>query len=282
MKNFKLKKIDFSKINLNTNLNLNLGKIILFGMIILILLGGGFTLHTKQVNNLKTDLEMEVKLKNALLDTITTYVNKNNELVAEKLTIQANVKELEKNNANLTIKQKELIKRVKDVEKENEIITAALVESNFIIDSLMHEGQTVVDDTKKTITFTDNYDKTIDNIKYKLDYNITIGNVVPFNTGMPTTLSFNSLKFPNEQFIEFHWKDERKDKYPIAFSVTNSNGFYQTTNINSYAIPELIKSEIKPTGWQKFGSFFTENGKKFMYIGIGGVLGVGTYVVLTQ
>jgi hypothetical protein len=271
------------------NININLGMLIIIGVLVLVLIGGGLKLFSNKVNNLKDDLQTEINLKDALLDTVSNYQNQKNEWVAEKLTIQASIDDLKKDKVNLTNSQKELLSRINSVEKEKnklkkekEVIAAALIETQQIVDSLIHEGKTVVDTTAKKITFTDSYEKTIDNVKYSLNYDFTVGNVLPFDDLKKPTLLINSLSFPNKQFIDFHWnKDKRKD-YPIAFSISNSNGFYQTTNIESYAIPNLKKELVNPTGWQKFTSFFDRNSQKVIYIGIGGVLGVGTYIILTK
>jgi hypothetical protein len=278
-----------AKLNLKTDINLNLGVIILIAAALVILIGGGFTLHSKKVNKLETELLAEVNLKNALIDSMSTYRNKEKEWVAEKLTIQGSVKELEKENLTLTNSQKELLTRVKNVEKEKnqlkqekEVIAAALIETQLIVDSLKHQGETVVDTTSKQVSFTDLYQKTIDDVKYTMKYDFVVGNVLPANPLEKPSFLIKSLSFPNEQFVDFHWNKDKKKGYPISFSVSNSNGFYQTANIESYAIPNLKKEIINPTGWQKIGSFFRENGNKAVYIGIGGAIGVGTYIILTK
>lgn len=277
------------KISLTGDIKINLGTLIIAGVLVFIVIGGGLKLHSNKVNKLEDKISAEVKLKNALIDSVETYQNKENEWVSEKLTIQASIDDLKEENTQLTESQKELLNRVQSVEseknkikKEKEVIAAALIETQLIIDSLQHQGQTVVDTTNKQITFSDTYDKTIDNVNYKLDYDFVIGNVLPANPLTDPTLLINSLNLPNKQFVDFHWnKDKRKD-YPISFSVSNSNGFYQTANIDSYAIPELNKELVNPTGWQKFTNFFKVNSQKIVYIGIGGALGVGTYVILTK
>lgn len=277
------------KLKLNTTLNLNLGVVILIGLALVILIGGGFTLHSKKVNKLQNELLAETKLKNALTDTITVYQNKEKEWVSEKLTIQASLKDLEKENTTLTQTQENLLKRIKNVEseknklkEEKQVIAAALIESKILVDSLLHQGQTVVDTTTKQVTFTDKYEKTVNDVKYTMNYDFIVGNVLPADSLLKPSLMINSLYFPNEQFVNFNWKNNKKEGYPISFSVSNSNGFYKTVNIESYAIPNLDKELINPTGWQKFKGFFTENGNKLIYIGIGGVAGVGTYMFLTK
>ncbi len=262
----------------NINLNLNLNTIIIIGVIVFFVFGGGLKLYQNKVNNLKDKLETEIKLKDALLDSVKYHKNKENELVAEKLTIQETLKNLEKINTQLTSSQKELLARVKELGKKNAVITAALVESKVVIDSLIHKGQTIVDTTKKTITYKDNYK----NGNKEVSYEFMAGNVTPFPINAKPTFLIKSLFFPNKQFVEFHWDKDNKKTYPIAFSVSNSNDFFKTVNIESYAIPELKKDIVDPTGWQKIGGFFTRTGNKLIYIGIGGAIGAGTYWYFTK
>jgi hypothetical protein len=96
------------------------------------------------------------------------------------------------------------------------------------------------------------------------------------------SLLFRHLEIPNEQFVDFHWKNEKKKGYPISFSISNSNKYIKTTNVESYAIPSLNKLNINPNGWQKFGNFMIKNGKTVIYIGIGGAIGAGTVYLLMK
>jgi hypothetical protein len=260
------------------NVNLNLSTIILIGAITFLLFGGGIKLYQNKVDNLKDKLETEIKLKDALLDSVKHYQNKENEWVSEKLTIQETIKNLEKMNGQLTDSQRELLRRVVEANKKNAIITAALIQSQVVIDSLKHQGQTTIDTTKKTINFKDNY--RVD--KKEFSYSFTIGKVLPAYMNEKPTLRIDSLYFPNKQFISFQWKKAKGKNYPISFSISNSNDFFKTVNIDSYAIPALDKDKIDPTGWQKFGNFFKKNGQTLMYIGIGGAVGVGTYIIMTK
>ena len=257
------------------NLNLNLSTLIIAGGIILMLLFGMWKYNSYKENKLNDKLTTEINLKNALLDTITNYKNKSNEWVAEKLTIQETVKNLEKSNSQLTQSQKELVTRVKEVEKKNSIITAALISSQLKIDSLLLAGKTVIDTTNKTITFSDKYK----NGSKEMNYSFTVRNVVPAVNTIKPSFIIDSLIFPNKMFVEFHWKDDSKNGYPITFSVSNSNDFFKTVNIDSYAIPEINKNAIKPNFWRKVGNFFTGSGNTLICLGIGGAIG-GTAVLL--
>jgi len=237
--------------------------------IIILILIGVIYYYVDRSGNFKAKYQEEVKLTKALQDSAIKYINKSNELVTEKLTLQTDIKNLTDENYVLTESQKNLIKRVKEVERKNTIITAALIESEVLIDSL--RGATVVvDTTDNTITVSDSLPD--------IQYNFTIGNVKPVFTKVKPTFTINKLRLPNTQFVEFHWKDSRKEGYPISFSVSNSNEYFKTTNIDSYAIPELLKPEIKPSLWNKMWNGI----KKHSPFLIGAVAGVGTTYILMR
>jgi len=220
-------------------------------------------------NNLKDKYEAEAKLKIALLDTIHTYKNTHNELVSEKLTLQASVKELTKMNNYLTASQKDLLDRVKEIEKTNTIIAAALIKTNVKIDSL-RQGKITVDTTGGKINISDS----LPEIQYSFD----IFKVKPKFPDQKPIFQINYLSLPNTQFVEFHWKDNRKEGFPVAFSVANSNKFFKTSNIDSYVIPEIIKETVKPNFWQKTWKGIKSAGP---YI-IGGVVGAGTVFLIMK
>lgn len=251
------------------SVNINLSTIVLIGIIIILLFGGGIMYHQNRVDNLKKELATEIKLKDALLDTVTYYLNKEKEWVAEKLTIQTTIKSLNDLNGKLTENQKELVKRIEEVNKKNEIIAAALIKTQIKVDSLLLQTKPVIDTLKKTVTFTDSYKEG----KKEMLFSFTIGNVIPAYKDITPKLKINSLLFPNKQFVEFHWKTEKKKGYPVSFSVSNSNDFFKTTDIDSYIIPEVDKNMIKLNGWQKFGRFIVKNGKNVVLIGVAGVGG---------
>jgi hypothetical protein len=226
----------------------------------------------KNTDKWKDKYEVEVKLKNALIDTVTYYQNENKEWVAEKLTIQESTKNLEKIFGQLSNSQKELINRVKEVEKTNEIINAALIETKVLVEKLVSNDSTdiEIDTVRKTIRFGD-YSK-IGN--KELIYQLTIGKVVPAFSDIKPTLMIDSLYFPNKTFVEFHWEKNKKADYPVSFSVSNSNGYFKTVGVESYAIPD-----IKYEG-SKFKQWLTKNGKALKYIGIGAGGATGLWLIM--
>ena len=240
-------------------MKLDLKIIAIIVLIVGIIIGG--TIMTNKNKRLADEIKTEVNLKNALQDVIKTYQNKEGEWVAEKLTLQSDVEILEGDNLNLTENQQKLVSKVKELQKDKDVITAALVQQSATIDSL-EQFATNIDTVNHTVDFVMDSDS--------LKYNIRVTNVKPLERLQPKLL-ITSLIIPNEQFIEFHWENDKTT--PIAFSVTNSNPMFKTNNIDSYAIPELIKEEINPTGWQKVKAWFKENGKKIGIFAGGAVIG---------
>jgi len=248
-----------------------------WAIVLAILLILGMWVQNTIVKEWKNKYQTEVKLNNALNDTIRFYKNSYGEVVAEKLTIQESIKNLEKMYGQLSDSQKELIIRVKELDKKSNTIVAALITANVGITNLMLNTKPVIDTTNKKITFGDLYKKTIDSVNYEVLYKFVVGNVLPFPQTAIPTLFIDTLQFPNKQFISFSYKDDKKNGNPISFSVSNSNGFYKTIDINSYAIP-TINTEPK----SKFGEWFDKNGKKIIYIGAGIATGAGGVYLLTK
>ena len=251
-------------------------------LVILIILGQYFTIRLKnnKIADLKDKYTTEVKLKDALLDSVKFYKNKRDELVAEKLTIQETIKNLEKMYGQLTESQKELIQRIKEMDKKNSIIAAALIKSEIKIDSLIHVTTpggpvTNVDTIKHEVNF-------IDSTSTYFRYNIEIGKVLPLYPLIKPSLLFKSVEIPNEQFLEFHWKNDKKKGYPVSCSISNSNRYIKIIGLESYAIPPLDKLKLNPNGWQKIGNFFIKNGRTLFYIGVGAGTGAGAYWLLTK
>lgn len=235
-------------------------------VILLLLFGMGVTIYfqNQQVTKYKNKYDSEVKLKNSLLDTIHLYKNEKNEWVAEKLTIQESLKNLEKINGQLSGFQKDLIKRVDELNSKYSVISAALIQTNVKIDSLLHKGSVEVDTVNKTVNYSDSSIIMLpDTTEGIVNYSITATKVIPAFPNIKPGLIINSITFPNKSFVEFHWLKNKKANYPVSFSVSNSNGYFKTANVESYAIPD-----IKYDG-SKFEQWLAKNGKMLTYIGIG-------------
>ncbi len=255
--------------------------IILIVLGIIILLGIIIYFQYNTIIKLKNNVQETENLYIALFDSINYYKNKNNELVAEKLTIQTTYNILKNNYDNLNNTQKELLDRILELDKKNKIITAALIKSEIKIDSLL------------IIMGANNIAINIDTINNKINFNnlqtndstfifdIDVNNIYSMKNKKPELL-FKSIIIPNKQFIEFHWNNDKKKGYPVSFSVINTNKYFKVYDIESYAIPQLDKSDLSPNGWQKLGLFIKKNGKSMFLIGLGAAGGIGGYYLLTK
>lgn len=250
----------------------SLPALIIAGIILIILLVGGGAIYFNKVSDLKLDNLEQSKLIKSLNDTVTYYVNENNEITAQKLTLQASIKDLDAINTSLSKTQQELLKRIKRIEKEKAIIAAALIETNVIIDSLISSSVNI-DTLNNTLTFTDS--------TKDISYKFIVRHVRAISELTDPVLEFNKFTLPNTQFVEFHW-GQKKEGYPVSFSVSNSNKYFNTVNIESYAIPELNKVELNPNGWQKFTKFFKKSSNSIITLGVGAGIGVATTLILLK
>lgn len=243
-------------------------------VILLLLIGGGiYNFQQNKINKLNGKYKSEVKLKNALTDSIHTYQDKEGEWVTEKLTIQGRVDNLLEDSARLTTSQKSLLNQVDIANKVNTVITAALVRANFVIDSLMHNGGVIVDTTNKTVEFTENNNPNI-------TYDFKAFGVLPYPPNTKPSLLIKKLNLPNEQFIKFQWDKDKRADYPVSFSVKNTNDYINVYDIESYAIPNLDKNEIDPTSWEKVNDWINRNQKYLKYFGGGTLVGGGVGYLL--
>jgi len=234
-------------------------------IVLLIMLGFGAYQYFNNNSKWSNKYDLQVNLTKAVTDTLHQTTDALGRVTSEKLTLQASNKDLKDKVGVLTENQKELLAEVKAANKKNDIITAALIKERVKVDSLGALLATKIDTTNNTISFNDS--------TKDVKYNMTVTNVKQAEPEKPTNLLINDLEFPNSKFVKFNWGD-KKEGYPISFSVTNSNHYFQTQNIDSYAIPELQKQEVKPTGWKKIGNFFKKAGKDILIFGSGVATGL--------
>lgn len=237
--------------------------VIILVLLLLLILGAGYHFNKLSEKNAKI-LEKE-NLSKALTDSVHHYKNKEGEWVSEKLTLQSSLKDLNDKNLILTSNQKELIKAVQDINKHNQVIDAAMIDMGVKLDGLKSSEQVI--ETDSTEKFVSNPKDTT------LNYEIIVNNVKRFNPSILPTLDFKKFQLPNKQTVEFHWKNDKKEGYPVTFTVTNSNPYYKVYNIDSYAIPELTRPNVKPTFWEKLGKLSKSTGGKIVFVGIGFVAG---------
>jgi len=239
-------------------------------VILIIILLVAIYYQYQRIEYWKKQYHDENNINISLNDSIKYFKNERNEWVAEKQTIQTSLKQMEQMNNKLNNFQKELLSRIKEIEKKNTIIAAALIQTNVKIDSLLDKdigGQITIDTLNKKINFTNS-----DTI---FNYNIDVNNVIPSNPNKTPSIFFNSIELPNKQFINFYWKNDRKKGYPVAFSISNSNPYFKTVNIDSYIIPNIDKKHLNPNFWQKIDNFFFKNKDIVIYFSVGAVTGIG-------
>lgn len=201
-------------------------------------------------------------LNKALADTLHHFETKEGDWGVEKRTLQTDLSKLKDDNLVLNANQKSLIKEIERQNKNGQVIAAALIELTAKVEGVINDKPVSVTDSSAQFA-----ESTPD-----LEYDLTVFNVKPLEFKKPT-LSINRIAFPNTQTVNFHWKDDRKEGYPISFSVVNTNKYFKVTDIQSYAIPELTRETVKPTFWQKVGKFSKTTGGKIVFFGAGFALG---------
>jgi hypothetical protein len=215
----------------------------------------------KSIKDVKIE---ESNLRKALADTLHHFQTKEGDWGAEKLTMQTELSNLQDKNLVLSENQKTLVKQVEQQNKTSQTIAAALIELTAKVEGLTNEKP--IHQTDSSVQFAA---KTPD-----FEYDLTVFNVKPFELKTPT-LTLNRIAFPNKQTVNFHWKDDRKEGYPVSFSVVNTNQYFKVTDIQSYAIPELTREKVKPTFWQKVGQLSKTTGGKIVTFAIGAGVGFG-------
>lgn len=232
-------------------------KLIPYAIIVALIITGILTVQyfLNKIDTLKQDVNNQKNLTSALTDTISTYKNKHGKLVSQKRTLQITIKDLERQNVKLSDSKAELLKHVKELQEDNNVINSAYIETKTRLDSLLNTLPQIYPDINRVV-FTDstNY----------LNYRITIGNVLPYESKVPY-MKFNKFTIPNKINVDFVW-GEKSEGYPMSVKVTNSNKYVQTIGIESYAIPELKPDK---NGWQKTWDWIKGKGDMLIGIGIG-------------
>lgn len=245
-------------------------------VILLILLGLGVSYHFNQTSKKDKKFEMELKLREALQDSVRTHKNKEGNWVSEKRTLQGDVNDLLKDNVKLNGDQRALLNTIRKINKDHtsdkEVWAAASIRYNKLIDSLNTyvASASNIDTTNSIISFSQ-LDPVAD-----FQYNIDITSVRPYPTNKLPEIRFNGLDFPNKQTITFNFDKTKRKDFPVSFSVENTNKYFRVQNIESYVIPNIDKDIVDPSGWQKVGRWFKINGKYILVAGAG--FGVGSVV----
>jgi hypothetical protein len=249
-----------SKMMLNKE-NYNWGTVKWVGVALLLFLIYFVTAEFR-LNRYREQVAEQNSLIQAVSGKVTYYKNSLNEEVATKVTMQASLKTLQSQNSILSENQRELVERIKNNKK---IIAAGLAQINFKIDRIESEASTVTD---TTVTFNVSTDS--------ISYDLMVEGVKPIGVNPKHVLT--SLRATNKMEVVFDWGD-KKDGYPVKFSVANSNPLFKVGNIDSYVIPEIKKEELKPTFGQKIRKGIRDNKTAFI---LGASVGVASAILVTK
>ena len=219
--------------------------------IFILILGFGIKFHFTSIINIEKQYQQVLKFQEALHDSLRSYQTQSGLLIAEKRSLQLDLKNLEHKNEELNKHQKQLVKNInrlnQDRKGEKEIFAAAQISYKKLIDSLHIQMASL----KKSLHF--------ESTNPNFQFDIKIAGVQALKNQTPQ-LQIQSLDFPNTQTISFNFdKNQRKD-YPVSFSVLNTNPYFKTNNIESYVIPGIQKKIVNPTSQQKFNQWFKRNG----------------------
>jgi hypothetical protein len=231
-------------------------------IVLIILLCVMFFKVTNMSNNLDKAArkqELTEKLLYALQDSMRVVTKANGEMAYERKTLQAELKDLKNQNLNLSSNQKYLLNQI---EGTKNLINAGLIDIAVKLNGVYNTNSKFTNDS--TVNFTHNSDS--------IKYNIDIKNVARYKELNPV-MKFNQFEIPNKMVVDFKW-GEKKEGYPVSFTVSNSNPMYKVNDIQSYVIPEIKKEDVKPTGWQKFKKKFNQYGKYVTGFGVGAGLGL--------
>jgi len=213
------------------------------------------------ISKLNKQLIQQEKLTNALMDTMITTKNSYGEIVNSKLTIQADINNLINSSINFSENQRRLLQRVSELQKNSDVIAAALITTTFKLDSLLDGYNVVVDNLNNTVSFSDSTEHLV--------YDIMVTNVAPVLPKVKPLILFNRFEAPNDYYIDFSWDKNKRANYPVSFTITNTNPLFVTQDINSYVIPEIDKNNLKPSWWKRTTKFVGKYGE---YVVIGGVV----------
>jgi len=184
--------------------------ILLAGIIIFLVIK--VQVYTRKVNKLQAQNNISL----TLLDTVKVYKNKLNTLTYETQSFNVKYNTLEKEYDRLDKGAKKLVDKINILEKEKNLISAANIQLEAKIDSLINNWP-IIDEVNHTLTF---YDSTT-YLQYKFLINL-----------QPPSLNIKNLTLPNELYISYKKKNDA-----ISIGVTNSSPYYKVNDINSYIIP---------------------------------------------
>ena len=246
---------------------IDLTKIILVAIIAILLIGGYSLWRTTKTEHI-AELQASNNYKDALFSKMKVFKDTNGLIWAERNALQVSLFQLRADSTLLTAQKKELLKRITATGDAKNVIAAALIETKVKANSIQVIKPVTVTDS--TVTFAAKTDS--------ISFKATVTNVQALPHRI-ASFHLDSLTLSNKSYVNFKW-GAKKEGFPVSFSITNSNPMFKTVNIESYIIPEISKTALQPTFFEKVGTGIRTHGMAF---GIGSVVGfAGATYLLTR
>jgi hypothetical protein len=226
---------------------------VLLGLLALLLTGASLLWQHQHYQQRLARAREQQLLQAALLSRMGAWQTADGHWHYEKKTIQASPAEVLR-QPGLTPLQRRVVTVAR---RQPRVITAAVL------------IQRVTPDQPVVVPVASRADSTVV-FAVRTDTMRVVARVSGVAPGPRPELRLDSLELRNEQTIVFQW-GEKKEGYPISLRVENSNPYFQQTAMESYAIPQLQKDEIKPT----LGVRLRKNGGVLLKVG-GPALLLGT------
>ena len=180
-------------------------------------------------NNKINNLISENNIANTLLDTVTTYKNKLNELTYEKQVFNVKFSDLKNSYDKLDQSNKDFIDRIRILENENKKLIAATSVSQVVQVDTITNIEYIKDTLNNTLQFKSDPKDSL--LIYDLLINLA-----------PPKLTIQTLTLPNKLYISHKFNEDNSN---VIVNVNNSNKYFKVNDINSYVIPIDKKSHIK-------------------------------------
>lgn len=174
-------------------------------------------IYHKISENKISHLSKQNNIYSVQADSLKIYKNKLDEVTYEKQSLILTNKDIKNNYDLLDKNNKELVNKIKVLEKEEKVVSATNIDQTSKLDSIVDNHPANIDTVNSLINF-------VKDEKF-LKYNITV------NTKTPSLL-IQSLEQPNKLFLTYAFNDKG-----VSVKVTNSNPAYSVNNISSYIIP---------------------------------------------
>lgn len=233
--------------------------LILIGIIILLSLAFAWEINSR--NKATDHLKQEIALRSALQSEMVITKDKLGHETAEKVSLQTDVKTLVEMKDKLSADKQELITLVQAQDKNHKLIAAAVVKTVIVVKEITITKPVATTDSSASFAITTD----------SISYDAKVSGIHLDSTKVPS-LVVRNLTLPNTSEVSFQWGD-KQNGYPVSFKIKNSNPYFKVQNLDSYAIPELKKTTVRPNFFQAISLSFMK-GKTPFIIGLSaGALG---------